>query len=230
VRIVTWNCCRGKFAQKTEFLRALAPDVAVVQECARPDEESDRVRWVGENPRQGIAVLAGDGWSVEPVTLATDVKKWIVPFRVTGPMEFTLVAVWALPDRSSYSRMVCHGIDALAELITGGPTVVAGDFNANPVFDRKRRDWTYATIEARLHALDLASAYHHFHGETAGAETRATYYHTWRQDLAYYLDYCFVPRAWLPGVRDVRVGSYEEWKGRSDHRPVTVEVQRNGGS
>jgi exonuclease III len=225
VRIVTWNCCRGKFADKAAFVRALAPDIAIIQECGRPAEESPSVRWVGENPRQGIAVVAAEGWSVEPITFAAQLQRWIVPFRVSGPTEFTLVATWVMPDRSSYSRAMCRGIDGLANLISAGPTIVAGDFNANPVFDRKRRDWTYATIEARLHALGLASAYHAFHAESPGEESRATYYHMWREDLAYHLDYCFVPREWLPSVTDVRVGGYEEWKGRSDHRPVIVDFK-----
>ncbi|HEX6745849.1 MAG TPA: endonuclease/exonuclease/phosphatase family protein [Longimicrobium sp.] len=228
MRILTWNCCRGPFAAKTDLLRALAPDIAVVQECARPAEESHRLRWVGDNPRQGVAVMGGDGWSVEPIAVAAETKKWIVPFRVSGPVDFTLVAVWALPDRSSYSRMVCHGIDALSDLVSSGPTVVTGDFNANPVFDGKRRDWTYATIEARLHAHELASAYHEFHREAPGEESRATYYHMWRRDLAYHLDYCFVPRAWLPRIADVGVGSYEAWEGRSDHRPVIIDLGGSG--
>lgn len=224
MRIVTWNCCRGKFAAKTPFVRALAPDVAVIQECARPAGESPEVRWVGDSPHQGVAVLTANGYAAEPISVPDVPAKWIVPFRITGPEEFTLVAVWALPDRGSYSRAVCHGIDALTDLITSGPTVVTGDFNANPVFDRKRRDWTYATIQARLHALDLASAYHAFHAEAPGEESRATYYHMWRQDLAYHLDYCFVPRAWLPRIHRVDVGGFEEWKGRSDHRPVIIDL------
>lgn len=228
MRIVTWNCCRGKFAAKTPFLRALAPDVAVIQECARPGDDSPDVRWIGDNPHQGVAVLTSNGYAAEPITVAEMPTKWFAPFRITGPEEFTLVAVWALPDRGSYSRAVCLGLDALADLIRGGPTVVTGDFNANPVFDRKRRDWTYATIEARLHALDLASAYHAFHAEAPGEESRATYYHTWRRDLAYHLDYCFVPRAWLPRIHRVDIGGFEEWKGRSDHRPVVVDFGTAG--
>jgi endonuclease/exonuclease/phosphatase family metal-dependent hydrolase len=224
MRIVTWNCCRGKFAAKTPFVRELAPDVAVVQECARPDAESPQVRWAGDNPNQGVAVLTSPEYAAEPIAVDADVARWMVPFRITGPVDLTLVAVWALPDRGSYSRAVCNGIDALAELIASGPTVMAGDFNSNPVFDRKRKVWAYAAIEARLDALGLASAYHGFHGEAPGEETRATYYHMWRPDLAYHLDYCFVPRAWLPAIQRVDIGSYEEWKGRSDHRPVTVEL------
>jgi endonuclease/exonuclease/phosphatase family metal-dependent hydrolase len=225
MRVVTWNCCRGKFAAKTPFVRELSPDIAVLQECARPADDSPDVRWAGENPNQGIAVLTSDAYTAERITVDADVPRWMVPYRITGPVELTLLAVWALPDRGSYSRAVCHGIDALAGLITAGPTVVAGDFNANPVFDRKRVQWTYATIEARLHALGLASAYHAFHDETPGQESRATYYHMWRQDLAYHLDYCFVPRDWLPAIQRVDVGGWEEWKGRSDHRPVIVDME-----
>jgi exodeoxyribonuclease-3 len=224
LRIVTWNCCRGKFAAKTAFVRQLAPDVAVIQECARPDAESPEARWAGENPLQGIAVLTANGYTAEPIHVDADVPKWMVPFRITGPEAFTLVAVWALPMASSYSRAVCLGIDALADLIASGPTVITGDFNASPIFDRKRVQWTYGAIEARLHALELASAYHTFHAEAPGEETRATYYHMWRQDLAYHLDYCFVPRTWLPRIERVDVGGFEEWKGRSDHRPVGVEL------
>jgi hypothetical protein len=224
LRIVTWNCCRGKFAVKTAFLRELAPDVAIVQECARPADESPDVRWAGSNPRQGIAVITANGYAAEPIPVDAEVPPWMVPFRVTGPETFTLLAVWALPHRGSYCRAVCLGIDALAEVIADGPTVVAGDFNASPVFDRKRRDWRYATIEARLHAHGLASAYHAFHAEAPGQESRATYYHMWRPELAYHLDYCFVPRAWLPRVHTVEVGGYEPWKGRSDHRPVVVNL------
>lgn len=224
MRIVTWNCCRGKFAAKTSFVRALAPDVAVIQECARPADDSPGVRWIGDNPNQGVAIVTANGYAAEPIAVDGLPAKWIVPFRVTGPEAFTLIAVWALPDRGSYSRAVCLGLDALADLIISGSTVVTGDFNANPVFDRKRRDWTYATIEARLHALELASAYHAFHAEAPGRESRATYYHTWRQDLAYHLDYCFVPRAWLPRVQRADVGGFEEWKGRSDHRPVLIDL------
>lgn len=224
MRIVTWNCCRGKFDAKTPFVRDLSPDVAVIQECARPEVESPEARWAGASSKQGIAVLTANGYTAEPIVVDAMHVRWIVPFRITGPEPFTLIAVWAQPDRGSYSRAVCHGIDALADLIRGGPAVVAGDFNANPVFDRRRRDWTYATIEARLHALGLASAYHAFHAEAPGEESRATYYHMWRRNLAYHLDYCFVPRAWLPRIRRADVGSFEEWEGRSDHRPVVVEV------
>jgi exonuclease III len=225
MRILTWNCCQRAFAGTAGFARELRPDVAVLQECGRPDgEESSRVRWIGENPRKGIAVLAGDGYAVEPVAAREDVPRWIVPFRVTGPRELTLVAGWALPTGSSYARTVLRGIAAYADLIASGPAVVAGDFNTNSALDRGRRDWTHARVVDALAELGLASAYHHFRGEAHGAETAPTYFHLRRREQPFHIDYCFVPRAWADRLAGVRVGTFDEWAGRSDHRPLVVDL------
>jgi endonuclease/exonuclease/phosphatase family metal-dependent hydrolase len=226
MRLVTWNCCRGPFARKSAFLHEFRADIAVLQECARPVGDETNVLWAGENPRQGVAVVAGEGWRVKRIETGTEPPRWVVPFRVSGPVDFTLVAVWILPTRGSYVRTMLHGIEALRDLISSGPAVVIGDYNANPVFDAKRARLNYAAIESLLGDLGLASAYHAFHAERAGEESRATYYHMWRRDLAYHLDYCFVPRDWLPSVTAVEVGSFEEWEGRSDHRPVIVDLDQ----
>jgi len=57
MRLVTWNCCRGQYL-KTSFLEALAPDIAVIQECAKPTCVNDQCLWFGHNPHQGVAVFA----------------------------------------------------------------------------------------------------------------------------------------------------------------------------
>lgn len=58
MRIVTWNCSRGKFAKKMPLLDALGPDIAVIQECARPGPEVDNCVCFGDNPNIGVAVKA----------------------------------------------------------------------------------------------------------------------------------------------------------------------------
>ena len=73
-------------------------------------------------------------------------------------------------------------------------------------------------------SLGLGSAYHGFFDEAQGEETRPTYYHLWKQDQPFYIDYCFMPAAWIERVRRVEVGGYEEWNGSSDHRPLVVDV------
>ena len=57
-RLVTWNCCRGPYLKNVALLEVLAPDIVVLQECAKPVAETDQCLWFGDNPRQGIAILA----------------------------------------------------------------------------------------------------------------------------------------------------------------------------
>lgn len=206
---------------------ALGPDVAVLQECACPEAESGALRWAGDNPKQGIAVLAGEGWSVEPIEV-DEVPRWMVPFRVSGPRAFTLLAVWTLPT-GSYSKALFDALERFRDLLSAGPAVVMGDFNTTSLLDRPGSAHGHGRIVGLLGEMGLESAYHAFHAEAPGAESRATYYHQWRREQPYHIDYCFVPREWLPGITGVRVGGYEEWAGRSDHRPLVVDVDLEDG-
>ena len=99
MRIVSWNSSRGAFEKKIPLVQALRPDLAVVQECARPKDEVPGCLWFGTNPRQGLAVLASDGWRVEVLPARPEVPDYIVPVQVTGPRDFLLLAVWAKRDR-----------------------------------------------------------------------------------------------------------------------------------
>ena len=80
-----------------------------------------------------------------------------------------------------------------------------------------------ATIKT-LSELGLVSSYHHFHGEAHGQETMPTYHFQWKLERPFHIDYCFIPKSWTPNLRRVEIGSYQEWKALSDHRPLMVEI------
>jgi endonuclease/exonuclease/phosphatase family metal-dependent hydrolase len=42
--------------------------------------------------------------------------------------------------------------------------------------------------------------------------------------VPYHIDYCFLPVAWVAGLRSVEVGIVEEWLADSDHCPLSVDV------
>jgi endonuclease/exonuclease/phosphatase family metal-dependent hydrolase len=75
-----------------------------------------------------------------------------------------------------------------------------------------------------LSEFGLVSSYHFFHREAHGQEKQPTYYFQWNQQRPYHIDYCFMPKEWLLRTQRVEVGSYVEWKHRSDHRPLLVEI------
>ena len=64
--------------------------------------------------------------------------------------------------------------------------------------------------------------------QALSAETEPTLY--WRDRLkdgpTYHIDYVFLPRDWAAGVREMTLGSFEDWCGArlSDHVPLVVDV------
>lgn len=226
MRLITWNCCRGRFSAKVPLVQALVPDVAVLQECARPAEEEPSCLWFGENSRQGVAVLASGGYRVKALPSAPGVPRFTFPVQVSGPETFLILAVWSQRGPEyPYVEAVIRAVELYRESICSQSTVVIGDFNSNAIWDGKRPpSRSHSGLVQLLSALGLVSSYHSFFGEAHGAETRPTHYFQWNERKPYHIDYCFIPAQWLPRLDRVHVGSYLEWKNSSDHRPLTVDL------
>jgi len=106
--------------------------------------------------------------------------------------------------------------------------VVAGDFNNNVYWHKPGWRMNHGIVVDKLARGGLVSAYHVAHGEEQGGETIPTLY--WRDRRkdgpTYHIDYVFIPAAWTPRMREVRVGTFEDWcgAGMSDHAPIVVDV------
>jgi hypothetical protein len=107
---------------------------------------------------------------------------------------------------------------------------VASDFNlvANetPTFGLG----SVRLVVDRLHHLGYKSVYHHHTGEAWGSETCPTYFHRRNRAAAFHIDFCFAHLSLLPQVRNVEVGSFEQWtarrgdrRGYRDHVPLLVD-------
>ena len=107
MRLIAWNCSEG-FGRKYRRLRDLDFDVSVVSECGPFEPEPEEGRAVSSVltlpvnlPGQGkhIGVLARAPWHVEPAASVPS-QPWLLPVRITGPLDFTVLAVWALGPAS----------------------------------------------------------------------------------------------------------------------------------
>jgi exodeoxyribonuclease III len=226
MRLVTWNACRGPFERKLALLDGLGADIAVIQEIAAPKVVVDGVLWFGDNPRQGIAVVARKPYALRKLDELPKVPKYIIPVAVEGPNPFILFAVWTLGTRPMrYIRALSKAIDRYDALLSNHTVVFLGDFNSNAMWDKADPvDMNHSSVVARLKAKGLVSAYHHHRQEPQGQELEPTFYLQWKESKPYHLDYCFLPRPWAKKIRSVDVGSYETWKEHSDHRPLLVDV------
>ena len=225
IKIVAWNCCRGPFAKKLAALETLAPDVAVLPEATQPAQESRQVLWFPSNASSlGIQVRASGDYRLRRLK-AADLPNCVVPIRVNGPISFNLLAVWTWPA-PSYTRAFTNALAAYAKLLRSGPTVVAGDFNGNPVFDKptQRIKWWTAAFSG-LQDAGLVSAYHYVNAAAFGAETHATHHFLRKAERPFHIDFCFIPKEWAKKKLDVQVVHGPEWRALSDHFPLVVDAR-----
>lgn len=222
-------------------LRDLEFDVAVVSECGPFDAGLDDPRQVSAilklavdlpGHTKHIGVLARAPWQVEALPLVPD-QPWLLPVRVTGPDDFTVLAVWALgpdwvEDRLSYAaqtaRVVAHVLPAI-----DGPVVLAGDLNA-PI----RSNSTSTRLhEENVDALSRGGLVSAFTAARDGIEPVAepTYFHRWNAAQPFHIDHVFLPKEWMSGI-EMSIGTHEEWVAtrRSDHVPIVIDLWAPGVS
>ena len=158
--------------------------------------------------------------------------EWVLPLEVSGPIDFTLIGIWAMNHRSSTPLEPSAPRQPLAAADTynfdklRGRVVVAGDFNSNPNWDSTRHP-RFARLVERYRQDGLTSAYHHGSDEAHGAETKPTLW--WRNRIKdgpkFHVDYIFLPDSWL-SASAVEIGGYDEWVSTagSDHAPIIVDI------
>ncbi|MEO8425434.1 MAG: endonuclease/exonuclease/phosphatase family protein [Actinomycetota bacterium] len=241
LRIVSWNCA-GALHRKWPHLLSLKPDIAIVPEACMPDRLGfhgssiqtpvDSV-WIGRLPYKGLGVFSFGDWRIQRLPSFEERLEWILPLTVTGDVNFTLVAVWAMNHRASTPVPVglprpqpiaaadVYGFDDEAERL-----MVMGDFNSAPQWDTPNKR-TFANLVNRYERSGLRSAYHASSGEPFGSESQPT--HWWRDRKAdgptYHIDYAFLPESWLH-ASTIEIGGYERWvtEAGSDHAPLIVDV------
>jgi exodeoxyribonuclease-3 len=230
MKLTTWNCARG-FDKKKGMVFSTSPDIAVIQECSKKSTESllfdgYAAEWVGANPNIGMGVFYKQAdWSVRRLDNTTDGIQWVVPFEVTGPENFTLIAVWACAikgrKRESYIGQINRAITEHPNWFDNGPVVVAGDFNSNACWDAERRDWNHSTMVAELRNRGLVSIYHTVKNEEHGEEKTPTFHLQKNREKDFHIDYIFAPEIWQPRI-GMTLGNCSEWLPYSDHCPLTL--------
>jgi hypothetical protein len=224
MRIVAWNCCRGPFEKKLAALGTLSPDVAVIPEALQPDQESAQVLWFPSNAsRLGIQVRTYGTYRLKRLP-AADLPNCVVPVRVSGPAAFNLLAVWTWPA-PSYIKAFLNGLEAYSELLNSGATVVAGDFNGNPVFDKPGHRLKWSDGFSKSQDSGLVSAHHHVHQARYGAERDATHQFLRKTERPFHIDFCFVPLRWTRGPLQAQVVHGADWRLLSDHFPLLVSTE-----
>jgi len=212
--------------EKLRALEDLEPDIAVVPECENPERLWGKqpllapipMEWIGDNEHKGLGVLAFNGFRIKRHADYDPSLRWMLPIEVRGPVNFHLLAVWAVNQRLPRSEdedLTGQPLEAAQRyrtFLSAGPSIVAGDFHNNVRGDKGRWATNHAHTVAELERLGLASSYHVGRGELHGKESLATLHSRDRKQDGpkFHVDYCFLPLEWCSGT-GVEVGAFEDW-------------------
>jgi len=233
MRIVSWNCNMA-FRNKAQFILLYRPDILIVPECEHPDklifkgetQTPTSIQWFGTNKNKGLGIFSYGSYKLTLLDIHNRDIKMVIPLAVEGgETDFTLFAVWANnpgdPD-GTYVEQVWKAIHLYENNIIGKPTILAGDFNSNTIWDKKHRAGNHSNVVARLEDWGILSSYHSHYQQQQGKEEHSTLYMYRNEKKGYHVDYCFVSSDLAATIQSVEVGEYNYWKQFSDHVPLIV--------
>ncbi|MCG5236126.1 endonuclease/exonuclease/phosphatase family protein [Xanthobacter oligotrophicus] len=226
MRIVTWNMDKG-FACKSEHVRRLRPDIAILQEV---DEKSlhetglfPDAPWIGNVGRSGLAAVAFGDWRISRAPVSVN-EPWFMPLVATDGIAAVQIIAVQVSTPHRYGAATLNAIAQLGDFIRSAPTLVAGDFNNSVAYDyRKPRGKRFCDVLSALDAHGLTSAWHAYTGEMHGEESAATLYYRRKADRRFHIDYVFLPAS--ARIERVAIGTFEESAQAkiSDHAPIVVD-------
>ena len=232
LRLASWNCAMA-LHDKHARLQALAPDIAIIPECAEPDilrrkspdfRFSD-VEWHGENRDKGLGVFSFGEWRLRRHQSFDDRFYIALPIEVSGPGRLNLLALWAFYDRARgvapNPPSLAEAIDHYSPFLSRRPAAVAGDFNSSVIWDAKGPWAAFGEVNRRLNDLGLESAYHTRTGEALGRETVSTLHFQKKATPVYHIDYIYAEPLLLG---ECTVGASPDWLPLSDHMPVVADL------
>jgi len=222
------------FRKKWPRMLELEPDILVLQECEQEVKYSPAQRipdynefiWIGENPNKGVGIISFNEFHLSVSDKYDDRFKYIIPIQVTGPLSFTLFAIWAMPDEeqkdNSYVRQIWNALQHYEKELFD-PAILIGDWNSNAIWDGKRKQGNHTQVMEQLRSYGMCSVYHTLRQEEQGKELEPTLYLLKQRHKPYHLDQCCVSKELLTSETSIQVGAHDDWIGLSDHMPIVID-------
>lgn len=228
-RIVSWNCADW-LGRKSERVLAIQPHIAIIPEVRAAHAgalgESYATVWDGDPGQRGLLIAASANWSLEVIHRASARHSMLVKAS-SGSEVLFIVGIWSMPKPHGYVGSVVRGLDELPPFASGAKVIVAGDFNASPVFDRNHPSTGhFSQIAERLRGRGLESLWHTLEGETFGEERRPTYFHQWKREQPFHIDFMFASSSLRERLTTFELGAYDDWcPSASDHMPLIASFE-----
>ena len=227
MKIITWNC-NLNLVKKFEYIIRESPDIAIIQECEKLDENyfpNSKYFWLGKNEKKGLGIIVFN----RSAKVSESLNEKLIYFLPIQTDILNIIGVWAYNHRASpkfgfdFSGNTSDALTNYEALLSSSKKVLfAGDFNNSVIWDRENKENNFSNINNKLNSLGLKSCYHEYSNEKFGEESKGTLFHTKKQNKPYFIDYIYYKEM---NLSKVYVGQFDEWISLSDHMPVIAEFK-----
>lgn len=214
------------YRNKFNHIQNINPDIVVVPECEKPESNTSKRLWFGDNKNKGIGIFSYSDFELELNRDYNPLFRYVIPLKIKGSTDFNLLAVWAMNEpkevQKRYIAQVWLAINYYKTLLDE-PLIIIGDFNWNTIWDAKPNYPLYGNLTNIIKILKnkkIESSYHTFFGEDFGKETKPTLFMYHKKSNPYHVDYCFASENFK--LEYVEIGDYSDWSNKSDHMPLIV--------
>ena len=234
-RLVIWNCAQG-LQNKYSLLQDLAPDIAIVPECAdqatlwkkAPNFVFSQMLWTGLNKNKGLGVFSFDQTKIESVAIEDNQGYLFLPVKIIGTINFNLLAVWAFNHRNplpeSSKITTAEVITKYKNFLGASTSIAAGDFNHNPIWDDQIPRHKFRDTLKVFGEIGMSSVYHNLTKEEFGKESAATFYWQRKLNQPYHIDYAFLSKDLETSGQLFKIGSPDKYLSHSDHMPICLDI------
>lgn len=222
MKILTYNINLSS-QEKIDKVLGFDADVYILPEIARkewvklPDGYS--MEWVGDYDHKGLGVIWKSCLKAEVPEWYNAKHQYFLPLIINGTL---IMAAWPTTTKQNnpmrYPQIAMMALTDYAPYYKEYPTVISGDMNLYKGQSGETKLYSIQSLFDFLGEMGIVSAYHDKTGEALGKESVATYYHQFKENLPFFLDYTF---------SNIPIKSYElgDWdRAFSDHVPQFIEI------
>ena len=195
MKILSYNI--SQFNQdKIDKILEFNTDVFILPEMACPSmvqlPDGYEMVWTGDVDYKGLGVIWNTGWKLDVPEWFNPNHNYFLPMTIEGNL---ILASWPTITEQNkprkYPQIMMEAREEYSPYLKAYSSLIIGDMNCYKGQSSETKKFSIQSIFDYLQGLGFVSAYHQKSGETLGDESAATYYHLFKENSPFFIDYAF---------------------------------------
>ena len=209
--------------EKVDSVLRMQADIYILPEMSHPQKlripNGFMAYWRGNIETKGLGIVFRKDLECYVPDWTVNSQCYFLPLIAEKKL---IIGAWPTKRPSNepkgYPQIALDGLAEYASRFEAYPTLIAGDFNLYNGQQDETEMYSLKKVVSFLRQYGMTSIYHYWYGEEMGKESQATYYHQFKKDQQFFLDYTF---------SNIPVKDYIlfDWNPRfSDHVAQCIEI------